>query len=137
MKWFLLTFQTMEEERGGERICEAPFVFVPNLIRKVSDRLAHQLILTTTPNYTCNCDHRSSTGFTWHNGAIPADEIWLKLGGDKGHAWKFQVHVASYECTPSKLDQKYDTFGCMSTELETAHTTCTQPLINTRIILQN
>ena len=21
---------------------------------------------------------------TWHNGAIPPDEIWLKLGGDKG-----------------------------------------------------
>ena len=21
---------------------------------------------------------------TWHDGAIPEDEIWLKLGGDKG-----------------------------------------------------
>ena len=21
---------------------------------------------------------------TWHNGAIPCDEIWVKLGGDKG-----------------------------------------------------
>lgn len=21
---------------------------------------------------------------TWHNGAVPEDEIWLKLGGDKG-----------------------------------------------------
>ena len=21
---------------------------------------------------------------TWHNGAIPEDEVWLKLGGDKG-----------------------------------------------------
>lgn len=21
---------------------------------------------------------------TWHKGAIPSDEIWLKLGGDKG-----------------------------------------------------
>ena len=21
---------------------------------------------------------------TWHNGAVPDDEVWLKLGGDKG-----------------------------------------------------
>jgi len=21
---------------------------------------------------------------TWHDGAIPADEIWVKIGGDKG-----------------------------------------------------
>ena len=26
-----------------------------------------------------------STGrLTWHNGVIPASEIWIKLGGDKG-----------------------------------------------------
>ena len=30
------------KDGGGERICEAPFVFVPNLIRKVSNRLAQQ-----------------------------------------------------------------------------------------------
>jgi len=27
---------------------------------------------------------RSSAGLTWHNGAIPSEEIWVKLGGDKG-----------------------------------------------------
>ena len=28
--------------------------------------------------------HRSGPGLTWHNGAIPSTELWLKLGGDKG-----------------------------------------------------
>ncbi len=26
-----------------------------------------------------------SSGLTWHDGAIPSSELWLKLGGDKGH----------------------------------------------------
>lgn len=28
---------------------------------------------------------RSSAGLTWHKGAIPSNELWVKLGGDKGH----------------------------------------------------
>ena len=28
-----------------------------------------------------NCRHKR---LTWHDGRIPADEIWLKIGGDKG-----------------------------------------------------
>ncbi len=29
-------------------------------------------------------DIRSSSGLTWHNGAIPSNELWLKICGDKG-----------------------------------------------------
>lgn len=28
----------------------------------------------------CNSIHR----MTWHNGAIPEDEVWVKVGGDMG-----------------------------------------------------
>ncbi len=28
---------------------------------------------------------RSTAGLTWHKGTIPSDELWVKLGGDKGH----------------------------------------------------
>ena len=31
---------------------------------------------------------------TWHDGTIPSDEIWLKLGGDKGGGYfkmNFQI----------------------------------------------
>ncbi len=34
----------------------------------------HILVVTT----------RSTAGLTWHKGAIPSDELWVKLGGDKG-----------------------------------------------------
>ena len=30
------------------------------------------------------CSFRSPRGLTWHDGAIPSDEIWIKIGGDKG-----------------------------------------------------
>lgn len=33
----------------------------------------------------CHAHNAYSHGeLTWHDGAIPADEIWVKLGGDKG-----------------------------------------------------
>ena len=42
-------------------------------------------------NHICSCNcisgfmYREGT-LTWHDGTIPDDEIWLKLGGDKGGA---------------------------------------------------
>ena len=41
--------------------------------------------------------HGCRTGrLTWHEGFIPANEIWLKIGGDKGGWMIFQiVHVAT------------------------------------------
>ena len=42
---------------------------------------------------------------TWHDGTIPDDEIWLKLGGDKGGGYfkmNFQI-VNTQHRTPSTL----------------------------------
>ena len=34
---------------------------------------------------TCSCTFTCRTSrFTWHEGIIPASEIWLNIGGDKG-----------------------------------------------------
>lgn len=36
----------------------------------------------------------STKGLTWHHGAIPHDEIWVKFGGDKGHgSFKFNLQL--------------------------------------------
>ena len=75
---------------GGEELRAAPFVYVPDLVEKV----AH--ILTENKRYGLNftCTYLYLLGpllpcranrLTWHKGAIPANEVWLKLGGDKGH----------------------------------------------------
>ncbi|KAL5487179.1 hypothetical protein EMCRGX_G019751 [Ephydatia muelleri] len=54
---------------GGEEIKGAPLVFIPHLVDKVVQLL----------------DGNERTGrLTWHKGFIPANEIWLKIGGDKG-----------------------------------------------------
>ena len=77
------------KDSGGEKICEAPFACVDSsLIRKVSDRLAQQRwfsIFTRNWNHASlsNSDHRSSTGASHGTMVPPANEIWLKLGGDK------------------------------------------------------
>ena len=42
-----------------------------------------------------NCFNRNGC-LTWHDGAIPADEIWLKVGGDKGgNSFKLAVQVVN------------------------------------------
>lgn len=35
---------------------------------------------------------------TWHNGVIPEDKIWIKLGGDKGgHSFKQMFQIGNVE----------------------------------------
>ncbi|KAL5481525.1 hypothetical protein EMCRGX_G021706 [Ephydatia muelleri] len=54
---------------GGEELRGAPLVYIPDLVQKVVDLL----------------EENERTGrLTWHNGVIPASEVWLKIGGDKG-----------------------------------------------------
>ena len=44
------------------------------------------------------CICRSPAGLTWHEGAIPDDELWVKLGGDKGRgSFKFQMQLVNVE----------------------------------------
>ena len=31
-----------------------------------------------------SCTNHRAERLTWHNGIIPSDEIWVKVGGDKG-----------------------------------------------------
>ena len=42
-----------------------------------------QLYKNSVTLYTCTYVN-SINRVTWHGGAIPDDEVWLKLGGDKG-----------------------------------------------------
>ncbi|KAL5516708.1 hypothetical protein EMCRGX_G002113 [Ephydatia muelleri] len=54
---------------GGEELRVAALVYIPDVVLKVVDLL----------------EENQRTGrLTWHDGVIPASEIWLKLGGDKG-----------------------------------------------------
>ena len=31
----------------------------------------------------------------WHDNVIPADEVWIKVGGDKGGTFKLAVQIAN------------------------------------------
>ncbi|KAL5515053.1 hypothetical protein EMCRGX_G000170 [Ephydatia muelleri] len=54
---------------GGEEFRGAPLVFIPDLILKVAELLE---------------ENDRASRLAWHNGVIPASEMWIKLGGDKG-----------------------------------------------------
>ena len=37
-------------------------------------------------------------GLTWHNGAIPNQQLWVKIGGDKGHgSFKLNLQLCNVE----------------------------------------
>ena len=46
----------------------------------------------------------SNNQLTWHNGAIPPDEIWVKIGGDKGGGsfkMNFQIVNVAHPNSPA------------------------------------
>ncbi|XP_071490789.1 uncharacterized protein [Diadema antillarum] len=65
--WQLLHFYT--EEGHAQEIRRAPIVTVKSIKDKVFSILD---------------EYNELNQLTWHDGAIPTSEVWLKLGGDKG-----------------------------------------------------
>ena len=44
----------------------------------------------------------SLKNLTWHNEALPSDEIWLKIGGDKGgSSFKMNFQIVNVQCPNS------------------------------------
>eukprot|EP00731_Ephydatia_muelleri_P029824 Em0021g347a len=54
---------------GGEELRGAPLVYIPELVKKVVDLLE---------------ENQRTRRLTWHNGVIPASEVWIKIEGGKG-----------------------------------------------------
>eukprot|EP00731_Ephydatia_muelleri_P011462 Em0006g356a len=56
-------------EKGGEEIKGAPLIYIPELVAKIVHLLE---------------ENERTRRLTWHEGFIPASEVWIKIGGDKG-----------------------------------------------------
>lgn len=83
-----------------EEIREIPFVYYPNFIAVVAEivyKHERQVSLIHICTLLICYTHTSSpSGLTWHNGAIPEDELWVKLGGDKGRgSFKFNIQLCN------------------------------------------
>lgn len=82
-----------------------PFVCLKNLIAAVADTVAkhkrHVLLHKTIQHVIdiiINNSNSVSKGLTWHNGAIPENELWVKFGGNKGHgSFKFNLQLCNTE----------------------------------------
>ncbi|KAL5503111.1 hypothetical protein EMCRGX_G010015 [Ephydatia muelleri] len=60
---------SFQHKDGGEVIKQAPIASIPHLWDRIVTVLEQ---------------NQSNGKLTWHNGVIPSEEIWIKLGGDKG-----------------------------------------------------
>ena len=64
---------------------------------------------------------RSSGTLTWHDGSIPSNEIWIKLGGDKGHgSFKFNLQLCNIQHPNSLKNTTLVKAGDSTTNLHTA-----------------
>ena len=97
---------SFKHKDGGEVVKEAAIAYIPNLWMKISDLLdqncdENKRYIYTLSKCVYTADHKSISYMTlylysinrvtWHNGAIPDDEVWLKLGGDKGGIDEVQI----------------------------------------------
>ena len=77
-------------KEGGEEIRSSPYVYVASLwekVRSMLDQSERYMYLTQQPSqchipFPTHCV--SNDCLHWHGGRIPSDEIWVKVGGDKG-----------------------------------------------------
>ncbi|XP_022108664.1 uncharacterized protein LOC110988954 isoform X2 [Acanthaster planci] len=77
----LLSFP--DEINGGVIIKQAPYVGVKCLVTKVKQQLDQ---------------YQKHQQLTWHDGNIPHDEIWVKIGGDKGGGtFKQMIQIANVQ----------------------------------------
>lgn len=83
----LVPFSFLHKD-GGEVIHDAPCAYIPHLWQKIKDLLDHddsRGYANNVNNIDCLMQpYISVHRVTWHKGAIPEEEVWLKLGGDKG-----------------------------------------------------
>ena len=83
----MATFKTKQEKSpgsiGGFIFKELPYVYVQDI---------HHLAIDTIDTY-----HRHNR-LTWHDGKIPENEIWIKLGGDHGGGtFKMSFQIGNIE----------------------------------------
>ena len=96
---------------GGEEIRPAPMAYIPNLWQKIEDMLNesdNNITEYVTHVYRNACLELgllhicSVHRVTWHKGAIPDDEIWVKIGGDMGgNTFKMCFQICNMEAPNS------------------------------------
>ena len=73
---------------NGKELKSTPCVYVTDLASFVTDTLD---------------TFQAQDLLTWHNNAIPEDQIWLKVGGDHGGgSFKMSLQIANIQSPNSK-----------------------------------
>ena len=90
-------------KQGGEGVKPAAMGYIPHLSAKIFEILDQHsryiMSLGTNKIAMMPDDISYSNGdLTWHNGVIPEDEIWIKLGGDKGGGRFLQNEFPDLQC---------------------------------------
>ena len=93
---------TFNRTGGGVEIRSATYVRVPDLCKLVlwlldsNERYLVVMMFRSIQCLHCVSNHCSCNRLTWHDGLIPEDEIWVKIGGDKGGgSFKMSLQLAN------------------------------------------
>ena len=95
---------TFSLKSGGEEIRAAPLVYIPELKRKSyscwnQTTSKHSIILINWQAYLITFCLFSLNLLTWHDGDLPNDEVWIKIGGDKGgSSFKMNLQIVNVSC---------------------------------------
>eukprot|EP00731_Ephydatia_muelleri_P000541 Em0001g541a len=91
---------TFPHPSGGDEIKGAPLVYIPHLV----DKVIHFL----------NENERAGR-LTWHEGFIPASEVWIKIVGDKGGGtFKMSFQIVNID-TPNAVHNTC-VFSCFAAD---------------------
>ncbi|XP_071795593.1 uncharacterized protein [Asterias amurensis] len=105
---------------NGKVTVDVPFVFVKDLLAMILDYLER---------------HQSKGSLTWRNGVIPENEIWIKVGGDKGGtSFKLDFQIANTH-RPNSY-QNTVVFACFEAPDSSANLQCLIPILEQLSSLQ-
>ena len=98
---------TFSLKGGGEEVKASGIAYISYLADKIFELLDQhsRYQVWTYKGWLVMTDIYSNDSLTWHNGVIPEDEIWIKIGGDKGGgSFKMNFQICNVESPNSKTN---------------------------------
>ncbi len=78
-----LAVEKVPLKQGGEEVKVRPYAYIPDLWPQIIQLLDSKYTAAVTFQ-TLITDKNRNGLLCWHDGRLPDDEIWIKIGGDKG-----------------------------------------------------
>ncbi len=98
-----LTFP-LKDDKGGEEVLMKPFGYILDLWKKVEELLEEneRYMVMSNSIFISNLAAHRHGRLTWHEGRLPEDEIWVKIGG-----WHYENGIPNSERLAPQCNQQH------------------------------